>query len=430
MYVYSIEADNFRGLPKFSLRLDKKLNVFIGNNGVGKTSMLDLLTGMISQCRILSDELLLFKQSDVQNGKDDLSCRIACHLDKSNSFILAEYAMNVTSTNTKFFENKTGRFDDDSSSDLGPLHALYDELKEEGLPFTKNYPLVVSYPTNRAILEIPERIRGFKPAVHPFDAMDSALSSYLDFRSFIALFRQGEEMVAKRKPLIPDEYSEWLSRQVNAVNIAIHHVLPEFGEFHVQHKPFRICIKKRDSEYEFLQLSDGEKCLIALLGDLAQRLAIANPTLSNPLEGDAVVLIDELELHIHPIWQIRLIDSLQNIFPNAQFIITTHSPLVLSNVHPENIWIMTEDGEQPSHPSRSYGMDTSELLTEVMQAGSRNVEVSKELERIDGLLIKEDFDTAREAIRKLAEKTGNIPSIIGLNSELQMYGQEPVEIEG
>ncbi|MBQ7608176.1 MAG: AAA family ATPase [Desulfovibrionaceae bacterium] len=428
MYVFSIESENFRGLPNLSLRLDKKLNVFVGNNGVGKSSLLDLLTFMISQYRILSDETLSFKPSDVQNGKDDFSCRIVCHLEKSDSYILAKYAVNKTSTSAMYFENKSGSFDD-AGSPFGPLHALYDELKEEELPFTKNYPLVVSYPTNRAILEIPERIRGFKPAVHPFDAMDNALSSYLDFRSFIALFRQGEQSLAKRKSLMPDEYSEWLARQVKAVNTAIHKVIPEFGEFHVLYKPFRICIRKNNREYAFLQLSDGEKCLIALLGDLALRLAIANPTLSNPLDGDAIVLIDELELHIHPIWQSRLIDSLQNLFPNAQFIITTHSPMILSNVHPENIWIMSEDGEQPIHPPRSYGMDTSELLSEVMLAETRNTDVRRELERIDRLLLQENFGEARESIRKLAEKTGNIPAVIGLNSDLVMYGQEPVEIE-
>ncbi|MBQ7609346.1 MAG: AAA family ATPase [Desulfovibrionaceae bacterium] len=360
MYIYSIESENFRGLPNLSLTLDKKLNVFIGNNGVGKSSILDLLTTMLSQCQILSDEVRQFKQSDIQNGKDTLSCRIVCRLEQSDSYILAKCAMGRTFANTAYFENDSGSFDDNDST-CRPLRALHDALEEEELPFTKDYPLVVSYPTNRAILEIPERIRGFKPAVHPFDAMDSALSSYLDFRSFIAFFRQSEQMLARRAPRVPDEYSEWLARQVTAVNTAIHQVIPAFGELHVLHRPFRICIRKNDREYEFLQLSDGEKCLIALLGDLAQRLAIANPTLSNPLEGEAVVLIDELELHIHPNWQSMLIGSLQKLFPNAQFLITTYSPLILSNVHPENIWRMTEDGA-PCHPSRSYGMDASELL--------------------------------------------------------------------
>ncbi len=188
MYVYSIVAENFRGLPNLSLQLDKKLNVFIGNNGVGKTSLLDMLATMISQFRILSDETLIFKQSDVQNDKSDLLCRIACRLENSNSYIVAKYGMDSTSTKLETFENENASFDGGSS--FGPLHTLYDELKNEELPFTKNYPIVVFYPTNRAILEIPERIRGFKPAVHPFDAMDSALSSFLDFRLFIALFRQ------------------------------------------------------------------------------------------------------------------------------------------------------------------------------------------------------------------------------------------------
>ena len=139
MYVFSIESENFRGLPNLSLRLDKKLNVFVGNNGVGKSSLLDLLTFMISQYRILSDETLSFKPSDVQNGKDDFSCRIVCHLEKSDSYILAKYAVNKTSTSAMYFENKSGSFDD-AGSPFGPLHVLYDELKEEELPFTKNYP--------------------------------------------------------------------------------------------------------------------------------------------------------------------------------------------------------------------------------------------------------------------------------------------------
>ena len=67
---------------------------------------------------------------------------------------------------------------------------------------------------------------------------------------------------------------------------------------------------------DVLQLSDGEKCTLALFGDIARRLAIANPSLDDPLQGDGVVLIDELELHMHTSWQRKVISMLKKTFPN------------------------------------------------------------------------------------------------------------------
>lgn len=416
MYIHSIEVENFRGLPKISMDFHKKLNVFIGNNGVGKTSLLDFLTIMLSRCRLLTNDRQGAKNSDINNDKTFFTGRICCGF-KSN-FILAEYFYDSNSSNEKYFENTTGNFDDDSTP-FGELTELYDTLRDESIPFTHNYPLVVFYPTNRAILEIPERIRGFKPAMHPFDAQENALSSFLDFRSFIAIFRQSEQATSGLPLLIYDDYTQWQRKQIDSVNHAISSVIPEFGDFHVNQKPFRISIKKKTKSYDFLQLSDGEKCLIALLGDIAQRLAIANPAMDNPLAGEGIIFIDELELHMHPNWQSLLINRLLKTFPNCQFIITTHSPLVLGEVNPESIWIMSEE-EQPYHPTRSYGMDSSELLREAMGASSRSKEVSAEIEHIEELINNEQYDDARKSIQKLAQKTGQIPAISGLNSYLTM----------
>lgn len=423
MFIQSIEGKNFRGLPDFSLDLHERLNVFIGNNGVGKSSILYFITIMISQCRSITTDRLFSKLSDINNEKDKISGRIKCK--HNNAYILAEYIFNEKSLSSHYFENYSGDFSD-TNEENEPFSMLHKEVKEGTIPFNKNFPLVVSYPTNRALLEIPERIRGFKPAVHPFDALENALESYLDFRSFIALFRMNEN-ASTQPPNTSTPYAQWQAKQVKAVNDAISAVIPEFGELHVTQKPFRISVQKNSKTFDFLQLSDGEKCLIALLGDLAQRLAICNPALENPLKGDAVVLIDELELHLHPVWQSSLIHNLLKTFPNCQFIITTHSPLVLSGVQAESIWIMKEE-DAPYHPERSYGMESSELLREVMGAESRTAAVTDALNKIDLLLDTEQFDAARAAIQELAEKTGNIPAIHAANSYLTMMGEEQAEI--
>ena len=87
-----------------------------------------------------------------------------------------------------------------------------------------------------------------------------------------------------------------------------------------------------------------------------------------------------------------------------------------------------KEEDAPYHPERSYGMESSELLREVMGAESRTAPVTADLDRIDRLLDSEQFDEARAAIRELAEKTGNIPAIHAANSYLTMMGEEQAEI--
>jgi predicted ATP-binding protein involved in virulence len=114
-------------------------------------------------------------------------------------------------------------------------------------------------------------------------------------------------------------------------------------------------ITKQGQELIINQLSDGEKCLLAMVGDLARRLAIANPSLPDPLQGSGVVLIDEIELHLHPKWQREIIPALTRTFPNCQFIVTTHSPQVISQVKPEGIYILERtDDRYRSYASRKF----------------------------------------------------------------------------
>ncbi len=89
-------------------------------------------------------------------------------------------------------------------------------------------------------------------------------------------------------------------------------------------------IDKHGETLNVSQLSQGEKSLMTLVGDIARRLAMMNPSLASPLEGDGIVLIDEVDLHLHPKWQRSLLERLTTTFPGCQFVVTTHSPLVVS----------------------------------------------------------------------------------------------------
>ena len=118
------------------------------------------------------------------------------------------------------------------------------------------------------------------------------------------------------------------------------------------------------------QLSDGERGLLAMVFDLTRRLTQANPEMEDPAaEAEAVVLIDEIELHLHPGWQRRIVRNLTETFPKCQFIATTHSPQLIGEVEHDRIQIIA-DGQVYS-PTHSFGVDSSRVLEEIMGADPR-----------------------------------------------------------
>jgi predicted ATP-binding protein involved in virulence len=168
-------------------------------------------------------------------------------------------------------------------------------------------------------------------------------------------------------------------------------------------------IQKHNEELIINQLSDGEKCLLAMVGDLARRLAIANPGLDNPLQGSGVVLIDEIELHLHPKWQRDSIPALTRTFPNCQFIVTTHSPQVISQVKPEGIYILekTEDGIAVKQPESSYGRDSNRILEDLMDTPERPQPIKETLLELFRLIDEGKLSEARQLKNNLAQEIGS-----------------------
>jgi len=98
----------------------------------------------------------------------------------------------------------------------------------------------------------------------------------------------------------------------------------------------RIMIRRKIGTLSLNQLSDGEQRLFSLFVDIARQLSINNPNVKLG-EGKAIVLIDEIDVHLHPKWQRRIVPALEDLFPNCQFIATTHSPFVIQATHRNRI---------------------------------------------------------------------------------------------
>ena len=117
------------------------------------------------------------------------------------------------------------------------------------------------------------------------------------------------------------------------------------------------------------KLSDGYKSMISLVADIAYRMAVLNPQFLGDVckNTDGVVLIDEIDLHLHPAWQQRVLEDLRAIFPKVQFIVSAHAPAVINTVERESIRIL-KNRNVIIPQIETYGKDTNSVLKAIMDA--------------------------------------------------------------
>ena len=200
--------------------------------------------------------------------------------------------------------------------------------------------------------------------------------------------------------------------------------IPEIQDINYNLRERRLIIAwKSENEValkDFDLLSRGEKCLLGLIGDIARRLCTLNPHLRNKAiaESPGIVLIDEIDAHLHPIWQTRIASALTRAFPRLQFIVTTHSPQIIKEVKADSILVL-KNGEI-SHPAFSYGANTDAILTEIFGDVSLSRDASNRFNEIYRLM--EDpkkLDVAEEQIEQLRKDFPGIPEIERLDVALR-----------
>lgn len=175
----------------------------------------------------------------------------------------------------------------------------------------------------------------------------------------------------------------------------------------------RMTVEKLGEELSINQLSDGEKTTLAMVGDIARRLSILNPErpVEEVMHGTGVVLIDEIELHLHPQWQREILPKLAKTFPNCQFIVTTHSPQVLSHVEAESVWLLQRgaDGKiTAENPERSFGLDSNRVLVELLGVPERPQEAKDRISKVFGLVEAGDFVKAKAEIESAKSLIGDL----------------------
>jgi predicted ATP-binding protein involved in virulence len=416
MKITRLSMKNFRGIYDLTLELNNMQSiVLIGINGVGKSSILDcisqLLSGML--CDIIGNILppVFDGISDITSGCEETSNLLTISLDNQIGSVFHKMRLGGASEFSVQFQSLSPNANGQLGSQLG--QDIRSRIEAGKLP------LAVHYSVDRAVFEIPLD-QSFRTWTSPSEAYsESLLGGQANFQDFFEWFRNREDLENE----IRRDTSEFRDRQLEAVRTAISHLLPGFVDLRIRRFQQQMIVRKDGESIAVNQLSDGEKCLLAMSGDLARRLAIANTGLEDPLQGTGVVLIDEIELHLHPNWQYEIIPALTRTFPNCQFIVTTHSPIVLSQVKPEGIFCLEKDKDGKLiayHPDSSYGRDVNQIVEDLMGVPSRPVKFQQKILELFRLIDAGNLDGAKQKREELANEIGaDEPELVKANVSIR-----------
>lgn len=306
----------------------RNTTIFLGENGCGKTTILDsialLISPFIAQFPGMSDKIPA--ESDVHIGANG---RQAPFLEIKGEFHTTTDAI-VSETRTRKGREKA------PESDLKEIKLAAQQTKENIIanPYTSQLPVFVYYGTGRGNINAPERKRNFQKVFERWDCYKNALTPSTDFKSFFAWFDLMEDEERREKQRLRD--FDYTLPALNAVRTALTNFVGEkFSAPRIELHPLRFVMSENTGtastrSMRIEQMSDGYKIIIAMVADIASRMAEANPYMDNPLESSGIVMIDEIDLHLHPKWQRLVTSQLVKTFPNVQFILTTHSPIIVA----------------------------------------------------------------------------------------------------
>lgn len=328
MKLKKLTLQNFRACEQLDVELGQRLTILLGGNGSGKTSVLDGIAiglGAVLTHLPAVKGFTFKKTGDIRQHKNRLAPYTRVTLES-----LAGIQWDRTQRRDK--SRATGAAIP-AALGLKALEKYLDTsiIDPMNAGSTPALPMIAYYGVSRAVLQVPLRRKGFPTSHTRMEALQGALDSESSFKSaFVRFYNKENEEHRLQKA---QRNFDVTLRELDAVRRAIGQIFPDITNPHIEVNPLRFAVTRNGETLDLMQLSDGYKTLLGLVIDLSMRMGLANPQMENPLAADAVVMIDEVDLHLHPSWQRRVLGDLLRTFPNTQFIVTTHSPFIVESIN-------------------------------------------------------------------------------------------------
>ncbi len=303
----------------------KNVVILLGDNGFGKTTILDAIATAMAPYPAQFPGISDFQLNDLD-----------VHINRHGR--RAQYLTVDAELSDKEFVMKSIRY---RKGTQNTPKTNYEHLKQAAIAQKDailagesniELPIFAYYGTGRGQFQVPERRRGFQQMFERWDCYKRAINPETDFKRFFGWFDLMEDQERRDREKLRD--FNYRSPVLNAVRRALSEIVDCYKNPRIETRPLRFIMDRIDHdgsthELRIEQLSEGYKIVIAMVADLAARMSEANPDMDNPLNATGIVLVDEIDLHLHPRWQRDILKQLTNVFPNVQFIVSTHSPVIV-----------------------------------------------------------------------------------------------------
>lgn len=411
MYLETMKLKNFRCFEELEVEFNPSYTVLVGVNGAGKSSLLDAVATAMGSYIAGFDGIPSngIRSEDAHQKMYELGSRIEA---EAQFPVEIDVNGNVDGTTIAWRRSLQGINGRTIISGAKSIMEYASSLQAKVREGDKNtiLPLIAYYGTGR--LYVQKRQARNKNSNMKFTRTSgyiSCLESASNDRLMMKWFEQMTAIQIQEGAVVPE--LEVVKKAMGMCYSGVDNQ-ENFASFEYKMKTHEIEITyKKNGSKEKLpmkMLSDGLRCTISMVADIAYRMAVLNPQLlSDALsQTPGIVLIDEIDMHLHPEWQKRILEDLHNIFPKVQFIVTTHAPSVLVNIEKEHILLL--DNYKVYVPSNNtYGRDVSAVMNEMMKAEVRPAKVMELMNKFYQQLSNEKHEEAKLLLDQLTLILGN-----------------------
>ena len=410
----SLRLSNFRGTRELEIDFEPDVTVIVGRNGAGKSSILDALAMIIGLARSQSRETGLI-------GVDFRPCAQDVRGGAVSARLEMEYDLGDRQSGTPVSNILAVGIDSyGSPPDFLPLQDT-----EALARLASSQPRFVYYRQERGFASgrEAETRKSTEDLLDSEAVQDRSLQK--DLQAIGDLGEWWDQRDAQEARRVRDGERDYRDPQLEAIRDLIARIDSFSGIFfNATTSPSGLHFVKNDGTRVHVSgLSGGERSYIILLADLARRLQVFAP--DKPLDKiPAIVLIDEVELNLHPGWQSEIVPALTDVFRACQFIVTTHSPQVLSGVESRKVRIIEEEvpgwSWKVTVPLSTRGRTSNYLLEGVLGARERFPPLDELIGTFNAAIDRQDVATAADTLGRLEQEIADdAPTLLVLRKRLK-----------
>lgn len=407
MRIEELHLKNFRCFKELDITFPKSnLAVFIGLNGSGKSAILDAIALLLesNQKELTFNPNLKSKYKYKYKAEDILTDSTKIE----NEISIKDDWAEIVSWKNIYENNRTKKIDKKEELPIIPTYEKFN------CTYYKAY--------NKEIYAINNSNSGVENT--DFDSFDNWFKETEDFENELKIFNEDFKFSDAKLDVVRKSMSTFFSNlsgkkfsNLKAKRVFIDNRKKQTYKNEAKKYESFLVIQSDGKEFKLSQLSEGERLLIHIVGDIAYRLTMIywqdfpdtkqkdDSYIKNVMESNGIVLIDEIELHLHPQWQREVLPALQKTFPNIQFIVTTHSPQVLSNLKKEEVFIL-KDNKISEFKPYVEGRDSNSILSEIFGVSERPKIFQDKLNEVYKAIDNQELEEARKLLKNLEEYWG------------------------